>query len=66
MTRRRGQGIRRDPVCGRRMTRNGAHIVIEHGGETHYLCCPQCQSEFERDPDRYVRRQRPAPSLREV
>jgi YHS domain-containing protein len=48
------------------MTRNGAHIVIEHGGETHYLCCPQCQSEFERDPDRYVRRQRPAPSLREV
>jgi YHS domain-containing protein len=51
----RGQGIRRDPVCGKRITRNGAHIVIEYGGETYYLCCPQCQAEFERQPQRYVR-----------
>jgi len=51
----RGRGIRRDPVCGKRITRNGAHILIEHGGERYYLCCPQCQAAFERTPERYVR-----------
>lgn len=55
----RGGGIRRDPVCGKRITRNGAHIVLEHEGESYYLCCPLCQAEFERDPDRYVRTVRP-------
>lgn len=51
---RRG-GVRRDPVCGKRITRNGAHIAIEYGGATYYLCCPMCQAAFEREPTRYVR-----------
>ena len=25
----RGNGVRRDPVCGKRITRNGAHAVFE-------------------------------------
>lgn len=54
---RRG-GVRRDPVCGKRITRNGAHIVIEFDGERYYLCCPLCQAEFERHPTRYARRDR--------
>ena len=63
----RGQGIRRDPVCGKRITRNRAHIAIEHGGETYYLCCPHCQAEFERAPERYVRVATPgARKLREA
>jgi YHS domain-containing protein len=45
-----------DPVCGKRINRNKAHIAIEHRGVTYYLCCPQCQSVFEADPDRYARR----------
>lgn len=51
----RGHGVLRDPVCGRRTTRNGAHIVIEYDGERYFLCCPRCQAEFERDPGRYAR-----------
>lgn len=51
----RGRGMLRDPVCGRRITRNGAHIVIEYAGEHYFLCCPRCQAEFEQDPGRYVR-----------
>lgn len=31
----RGGGVRRDPVCGKRITRNGAHIVIECAGERY-------------------------------
>lgn len=52
---RRGRGTLRDPVCGRRITRHGAHIVIEYAGEQYILCCPQCQAEFERNPGRYAR-----------
>lgn len=46
----------RDPVCGKRVNRNKAHIEIEYGGDTHLLCCPACQSLFEQDPERYLRR----------
>lgn len=56
----RGHGVQRDPVCGRRITRNGAQIVIEYVGQQYFLCCPRCQAEFERDPDQYTRgRRRP-------
>jgi YHS domain-containing protein len=45
----------KDPVCGQRINRNKAHIVIEYEGQTFLLCCPLCQSEFEKDPQKYVR-----------
>ncbi len=45
----------RDPVCGKRINRNKAHIVLEHQGEEVLLCCPVCQAEFERDPRKYLR-----------
>ena len=44
----------KDPVCGKRMNRNKAHIVIEYEGVNYFLCCPQCQSEFERTPQAYA------------
>lgn len=46
-----------DPVCGKRINRNKAHIAVEYGGNVYYLCCPACQSAFERDPEEYARRQ---------
>lgn len=45
----------RDPVCGKRVNRNKAHIVVEYKGEEYLLCCPTCQAEFERNPEQYVR-----------
>lgn len=45
-----------DPVCGKRVNRNRAHIVIEHKGRNYHLCCPLCQAEFERFPDKYAPR----------
>ena len=44
-----------DPVCGKRINRNKAHIAVVHRGHIYYLCCPQCQAAFERDPETYVR-----------
>ncbi len=46
----------KDPVCGKRMNRNKAHISIEYQGQEYLLCCPLCQAEFEKDPERYRRR----------
>ena len=43
-----------DPVCGRRMNPNRAHAKVDYKGEVYYLCCPLCQSTFEKDPERYV------------
>ncbi len=44
----------RDPVCGKRLNRNKAHIEVEYEGEIFYLCCPLCQREFEKNPEKYV------------
>jgi len=43
----------RDPVCRRRMNRNKAYVTVQYKGEKYYLCCPLCQSEFEKDPEKY-------------
>jgi YHS domain-containing protein len=46
--------MHRDPVCGRKMNRNKAYAVVEYNGKEYLLCCPLCQSKFERAPDKYV------------
>ncbi len=45
-----------DPVCGKRLNTNKAHIVVSYEGENYYLCCPMCQKEFERNPQKYAKR----------
>ena len=45
-----------DPVCGKRVNANKSHIVITYEAEEFYLCCPQCQKEFEQNPQKYVQK----------
>ena len=45
----------RDPVCGQRVNRNKAHIALDYKGQEYLLCCPLCQAEFEKDPEKYLR-----------
>ena len=45
----------KDPVCGKRLQRGKAHIVIEFEGVDYFVCCPRCQAEFERSPQAYAR-----------
>ncbi len=44
-----------DPVCGKHMNHNSAHIIIGYEGTDYFLCCPKCQAEFERTPKDYAR-----------
>lgn len=53
--RRTTKALNKDPVCGKRINRNKAHMVVEYKGQDYLLCCPVCQSEFEKDPDKYLR-----------
>jgi YHS domain-containing protein len=48
--------INKDPVCGRRINRNKAHMVVEYKGKDYFLCCPVCQAEFERNPEKYKKK----------
>jgi YHS domain-containing protein len=43
----------KDPVCGKKMNRNKAHVVLKYDEKKYYLCCPLCQAEFEKDPKKY-------------
>lgn len=46
--------LQQDPVCGKRVNRNKAHIMIMYEGREYPLCCPKCQSEFEKSPEMYI------------
>ena len=43
------------PVCGMKVNRNKAYARLEYKNDTYYLCCPMCQSEFEKDPEKYLK-----------
>lgn len=43
-------------TCGKRVNRNKAHMTIKLDGDIYLVCCPLCQSEFERNPQKYIQR----------
>jgi YHS domain-containing protein len=45
----------KDPVCGKRINRGRAHITSEPEGVNYFLCCPQCQAQFERAPSFFAK-----------
>jgi len=51
------QTLYRDPVCGKRVNRQKAHIAVEYEGYVYCLCCPRCQQEFEGDPAKYAKKE---------
>lgn len=45
----------KDPVCGKRISRNHAQIAYDYHGITYYLCCPRCQADFEQAPEKFAK-----------
>jgi YHS domain-containing protein len=43
-----------DPVCGMKVDRTKA-LTLEHAGHTYFFCSDHCRSQFEADPDGYIR-----------
>lgn len=44
----------KDPVCGKKINRNKAHVKVRYEEEDYYLCCPLCQATFEKNPKNYI------------
>ena len=44
-----------DPVCGMTVDPLTAQERTEHAGVTYWFCCAGCRSEFEKQPERYLR-----------
>ncbi len=56
--------MHRDPVCGKKVNANKAYVQIVYEGTTYYLCCPLCQSQFEKDPKKYIQNRKNGRSKR--
>lgn len=42
------------PVSSDRFHVSETTPVVEHEGEKYYLCCPGCELEFKKDPEKYI------------
>lgn len=42
------------PVSGDRFHVSEMTPVVEHKGKKYYLCCPGCELEFKKDPEKYI------------
>ncbi len=42
-------------TCKKSLNRNKAHMTIELDKINYLVCCPLCQLEFEKFPDKYIR-----------
>lgn len=45
----------KDPVCGMDVDVKHPPAFAEYHGKTYYFCSPGCKTEFERNPQRYVK-----------
>lgn len=47
-----------DPVCGMTFEEETAADLgathVEHQGKRYWFCCPACEAEFRRAPERFV------------
>jgi Cu2+-exporting ATPase len=48
----------RDPVCGMELTPEEAYSKIEVEGQVLYFCSEKCETEFKRNPEKYLSRLR--------
>lgn len=42
------------PVSGDRFYVSETTPVVEHKGKKYYFCCPGCELEFKKDPEKYI------------
>ena len=46
-----------DPVCRMEVDPARAPAKAEYEGQTYYFCAPACKAEFERHPEKYVKKE---------
>jgi|Deesub1362B_J571_1020462.scaffolds.fasta_scaffold00749_9 Cu+-exporting ATPase len=46
-----------DPVCGMEIDPEKAAAKVEYQGKTYYFCAVGCKTAFERDPEKYLKKE---------
>lgn len=46
----------KDFVCGMGLKQEAAKEKIEHEGMTYYFCSTSCKTQFEKNPDKYLKK----------
>ncbi|MEW6593215.1 MAG: YHS domain-containing protein [Candidatus Hadarchaeota archaeon] len=44
----------KDPVCGMTVDEK-TKLTSSHGGNTYCFCSPACKSQFDKNPEKYVK-----------
>ena len=47
----------KDLVCGMEVDPEKAAATTEYKGKTYYFCAPGCKVAFERNPEKYVKKE---------
>ena len=45
-----------DPVCEMQIDEQTAAAKSEYQGQTYYFCSSGCKRQFDKDPERYLRK----------
>ncbi len=48
----------KDPVCGMNVEENEAAATSSYKGQTYYFCAKVCKESFDKDPEKYLNKNR--------
>lgn len=48
-----------DPVCKMTVDEKTAPAKSEYKGQSYYFCAPGCRKAFDKDPEKYLRGEKP-------
>ncbi|HEX2385005.1 MAG TPA: YHS domain-containing protein [Candidatus Binatia bacterium] len=48
----------KDPVCGMTVEESKAAATSTYGGTTYYFCAKVCKEAFDKDPQKYLAKNR--------
>lgn len=48
----------KDPVCGMEVDEEKAQAKSEYQGKTYYFCSEHCKMQFEKEPEKYVEKEK--------
>lgn len=44
------------PVSGEKIGSHGDPYKVEHAGKSYNLCCKMCKKDFEKNPEKYIKK----------
>jgi YHS domain-containing protein len=46
-----------DPICGMEVDENKVTQKTNYKGQTYYFCSKTCRVDFEKDPEKYIKKE---------